>query len=94
MIFLVIAWHGVVKVSIWQGLEQYEINKYSSAISHLERAVKMYPKSIGRFHLILGQMYMENGEIEKARAHAIRAQNINPHHDTPVELLKKINVLE
>ncbi len=94
MIFLVIAWHGVVKVSIWQGLEQYEINKYSSAISHLERAVKMYPKSIGRFHLILGQMYMENGEIEKARAHAIRAQNINPNHEAPVELLKKINVLD
>jgi len=94
MIFLVIIWHGVVKVSIWQGLEQYEKNKYSSAISHLERAVKMYPKPIGRFHLILGQMYLENGEIEKARAHAIRAQNINPHHEAPVELLKKINVLD
>ena len=94
MIFLVIIWHGVVKISIWQGLEQYEKNKYSSAISHLERAVKMYPKPIGRFHLILGQMYMENEEIEKARAHAIRAQNINPNHDAPVALLKKINVLE
>jgi len=54
----------------------------------------MYPKSIGRFHLILGQMYMENGEIEKARAHAIRAQNINSHHEAPVELLKKLNALE
>ena len=94
MIFLVILWHGVIKVSIWQGLEQYEKNKYSSAISHLELAVKMYPKPIGRFHLILGQIYMENGEVEKARAHAIRAQNINPNHDMPVELLKKINVLE
>jgi len=94
MIFFIIAWHGVVKISIWQGLEQYEKNKYSSAISHLERAIKMYPKPIGRFHLILGQMYMENGEVEKARAHAIRAQNINPNHDAPVELLKKINVLE
>jgi tetratricopeptide (TPR) repeat protein len=94
MIFLVIVWHGVVKVSIWQGLEQFEKNKYSSAISHLERAVKMYPKPIGRFHLILGQMYLENGEIEKARSHAIRAQNINPHHDAPVKLLQKINTLE
>ena len=94
MIFLVIEWHGVVKVSIWQGLEQYENNKYSSAISHLERAVKMYPKSIGRFHLILGQMYLENGEIDKARDHAIRAQKINPHHEASVELLKKLNVLE
>ena len=93
MIFLVIIWHGVVKVSIWQGLEQYEKNKYSSAISHLERAVKMYPKPIGRFHLILGQMYLGNGEIEKARAHAIRAQNINPNHESPVALMKKINAL-
>jgi tetratricopeptide (TPR) repeat protein len=94
MIFFIISWHGVVKISIWQGLDKFEKNKYSSAISHLERAVKMYPKPIGRFHLILGQMYMENGEIEKARAHAIRAQNINPNHDAPVELLKGINVLE
>ncbi|MDP7027439.1 MAG: 4Fe-4S binding protein [Candidatus Marinimicrobia bacterium] len=94
MIFIVIIWHGVIKFSIWQGLEQFEKNKYSSAISHLERAVKMYPKSIGRFHLILGQMYMETGEVEKAMAHAIRAQNINPKHDAPVELLKKINALE
>jgi polyferredoxin len=94
MIFLVIAWHGVIKFSIWQGLEQFEKNEYSSAISHLERAVTMYPKPIGRFHLILGQMYMENEEIEKARAHANRAQNINPHHEAPVELLKKINVIE
>ena len=94
MIFLVFIWHGVVKVSIWQGLEHYEKNKYSSAISHLERAVKMYPKPIGRFHLILGRMYMENGEIEEARVHIVRAQNINPNHEAPVELLKKINALE
>ena len=94
MIFLIVSWHGMVKFSIWQGLKQFEKNKYSSAISHLERAVKMYPKPIGRFHLILGQMYMENGEIEKASAHAIRAQNINPLHEAPNELLQKINDLE
>jgi len=93
IIFLVISWHGVIKFSIWQGLEQFEKNKYSSAISHLERAVKMYPKSIGRFHLILGQMYLENGEKDKAKVHVLKAQNINPHHDAPLELLKTINVL-
>ena len=54
----------------------------------------MYPKPIGRFHLILGQMYMENGEIEEAKIHVVRAQNINPNHEAPVELLKKINALE
>ena len=94
IIFLVISWHGVIKFSIWQGLSQYEKNEYETAISHLERAVKMYPNPIGRFHIILGQMYMNHGEIEKARAHAIRAQNINPHHEAPMELLKKMNALE
>ena len=54
----------------------------------------MYPKPIGRFHLILGQMYMENGEIDKARTHTIRAQNINPRHEAPMELLEKMNALE
>jgi len=94
IIFLVISWHGVIKFSLWQGLAQYEKNKFSSAISHLERAVKMYPKSIGRFHLILGQMYLENGEKDKAKVHVLKAQNINPHHEAPVELLKKINGLD
>ncbi len=54
----------------------------------------MYPKPIGRFHMILGQMYIENGELEKARTHALRAQNINPHHAAPMELLQQINTLE
>ncbi len=94
LLVLIFTWHGVVKLSIWQGLDQFEKKEYPSAISHLERAVKMYPKPIGRFHILLGQMYIENGEIEKARAHALSAQNINPHHEAPMELLKKINALE
>ena len=57
LMILVFGWHGVVKFSIWQGLDQFEKKNYFSAISHLERAVKMYPKPIGRFHMILGQMY-------------------------------------
>ena len=61
---------------------------------HLERAVKMYPKPIGRFHVILGQIYIENGEIEKARNHALIALNINPHHKAPRELLQKINAFD
>ena len=90
---MIFAWHGMVKISIWQGLNQFEKNNYSSAISHLERAVTMYPKPLGRFHVILRQMYLENGEIEKARVHALKAQNINPDHLAPVELLKKVNAL-
>ena len=94
LLILIFAWHGVIKFSIWQGLVQFEKNKYPSAISHLERAVTMYPKSIGRFHVILSQMYLENGEAGKAKGHALKAQDINPQHDAPVELLNKINALD
>ena len=92
LLILIFTWHGVVKFSFWKGLDNFKKNKYSIAISQLERATAMYPKSIGRFHVILGQMYLANGEIEKAKGHALKAQNINPDHDAPVELLKKINV--
>ena len=92
LVLILFTWHGVVKFSFWQGLEQFEKNNYPSAISHLERAVNMYPKPIGRFHVLLGKMYLENGEIGKARDHALKAQNINPHHEAPIELLKEINV--
>ena len=87
---MIFVWHGVVKFSIWRGLDQFENHQYSSAIPHLERAVTMYPKPIGRFHLILGQMYLETGEIEKAREHALKSQKINPEHDGPRELLERI----
>ena len=90
LLVLIFSWHGVIKFSIWQGLDQFEKKEYPSAILHLERAVKMYPKPIGRFHLILGQMYFENGDIEKARDHAQKAQYINPNHDAPLDLLNKI----
>ena len=91
IIFLVIAWHGVIKFSIWQGLSQYEKNEYETAIFHLERVVNMYPKSIGRFHLLLGQMYLESGKLEMARNHALKAQDINPEHEAPRKLINKIN---
>ena len=91
LLVLIFSWHGVVKFSIWQGLNQFEKKEYPSSISHLERVVKMYPKPIGRFHLILGQMYFENGDLDRAKDHALKAQNINPDHQAPLELLKKIN---
>ena len=83
----------MIKFSIWQGLSQYEKKEYVFAIPHLERVVKMYPKSIGRHHMILGIMYLETGDKYKALKHALKAQAINPQHDAPVELLQKINVL-
>ena len=90
LVILVFVWHGVIKFSIWQGLKQFENHQYSSAIPHLERAVIMYPKPIGRFHLILGEMYLENGEIENAQEHVLKAQAINPEHEVPKKLLKKV----
>jgi len=90
LLIFVFAWHGVVKFSIWRGLNQFENHAYSSAIPHLERAVKMYPKSIGRFHLLLSEMYLENEEIKKAREHAVKAQDINTEHEGPKELMRKI----
>ena len=94
LLVLIFVWHGVVKFSIWQGLVQFEKNKYPAAISHLERAINMYPKPIGRFHMLLGKMYLENGEIGEARIHTLKARNINPDHSAPIELLEKINALE
>ena len=71
-------------------MDQFENHQYSSAIPHLERAVTMYPKPIGRFHLLLSEMYLENEEIKKAREHAVKAQDINPEHEGPSELMRKI----
>ena len=93
LVILVFVWHGVIKFSIWQGLDQFENHQYSSAIPHLERAVIMYPKPIGRFHLILGEMYLENGEIENAQEHVLKAQAINPEHEVPKKILKKVDKL-
>ena len=94
LLLMIFVWHGVVKFSIWRGLDQFENHQYSSAISYLERAVTMYPKPIGRFHLILAEMYLENGEIVKARNHALKAQKINPMHDGPRDLLERMGVNE
>ena len=51
----------------------------------------MYPKPIGRFHVILGEMYLETGEISKAREYALKAQAITPQHEAPMELLEKLS---
>ncbi len=90
VLLIIFAWHGVVKFSIWRGLDQFENHQYSSAITHLERAVTMYPKPIGRFHLRLAEMYLVNGENENAKDHALKAQKINPEHESPKELLERI----
>ena len=76
---------------MWLGLNHYEKNNYSSAIFYLERVVGMYPKSIGRFHVILSNMYLKNKELAMAKYHAEKALLINPDHQAPEMLLKEIN---
>jgi tetratricopeptide (TPR) repeat protein len=87
-------WHGTIKFSIWQGLSQFETKNYASSIAHLERAVKLYPKSIGRFHLMLGEMYLIQGDKKSSLFHAQIAKRINPDHQGPKQFLEKIDALK
>ena len=84
-------WHGFIKFSIWQGLDHYEKHRYKQAIIHLNRVVNIYPKPIGRFHLLLSEMYLNDDKIKHARKHALIAREINPQHEAPRQLLNKIN---
>ena len=36
-------------------------------------------------------MYLERGELIKAKAHAVKANGINPEHEGPMELIEAIN---
>lgn len=91
LIVLIIFWHGIIKYSMWKGIDNYDKNNYKVAIIQLERVVKMYPKSIGRFHIILGSMYLENKDFISAKHHAAIALKINPDHKAPLKLLEEIN---
>ena len=94
IIFIIIIWHGFIKFSIWQGINYYKNNQYESAIPHLERVVKIYPKSIGRFHVILGRIYLDKGDKKKALVHALQAIKINPTHNSSLDLLNDINIID
>ena len=87
-------WHGVIKLSIWKGIQDYESNNYYSSINHLERAVNLYPKSIGKFHIMLGQMYYNQGDIKKSIEHAKIATAINPNYKSTNQLYDLINSLQ
>ena len=92
LIILLFLWHGTIKFSIWQGLTQFESGNYPVSINHLERAVNLYPKSIGRFHLLLGEMYLAQNDKSTSLKHAKIALKINPDHQGPVQLLEKIRL--
>ena len=83
-------WHGSIKYSIWNGLRNYQSGNYHSSIINLERAVNLYPKKIGRYHIILSRMYLESKNFEDALEHAKIAKRINPEHVAPEQLIEII----
>ena len=86
----IILWHGIIKFSIWRGLDHYDSQRHGPAISHLNRVVMMYPKPIGRFHMILSEMYLHEGNFIKAEKHALIGSKINPEHEGPKQFLNKL----
>tara|TARA_B100000945_G_scaffold316257_1_gene316823 strand:- start:310 stop:1599 length:1290 start_codon:yes stop_codon:yes gene_type:complete len=90
IVLLVFMFHGLIKFSIWRGIENYEMNNYSSSIWHLERAIAIHPKPIGKFHVLLAQMYFDNNDFVNAEKHLLLAQKINPNHTSYKELFEKI----
>ena len=87
-------WHGLIKFSIHQGLTLYEQKEYKNSIPHLERATLLYPKSIGRYHILLSEMYIKQGNVKSAIYHANIALKINPTHKAPKILLEKIKTMD
>ena len=90
-IILFFLWHGTIKFSIWQGVNYYNKKQFDSGIAHLEIATKLYPKKIGKFHLMLGDMYYLVGNNTKALEHAMIAHNINPSYNAPIEIINNLN---
>ena len=88
------SWHGTIKYSIWRGLENYYSGNFNTSIMHLERTTNIYPKKIGRFHILLSEMYLKENDIEDALKHALIAKEINPNHKGPNELLNIINSIK
>ena len=86
----VFVWHGTVKYSIWNGIRLYNQGDYSLSISNLERVVNLYPKKIGKFHIMLSEMYLDSNRLEDALEHALIAKQINPDHIAPKQLIKEI----
>ena len=90
----VFVWHGTVKYSIWNGMRLYKQGKYNLSISNLERVVKLYPKKIGKFHIMLSEMYLDSNKLKNALNHALIAKRINPNHVAPNQLIEIIHSKE
>ena len=58
---------------------------------NLERAVNLYPKKIGKFHIMLSEMYLDSNNFKDALEHAKIAERINPGHVAPKQLIEIIH---
>ncbi len=83
-------WHGLIKFSIWNGIRYYENQNYAKGISNLERATQFYPKKIGKFHIMLAEMYLNIDNTKEALNHANIAKSINPNHISSNQILDLI----
>ena len=90
LIFSLIIFHMVIKISIWRGYKYYNLKNYSTSIKYLETAVLLYPKKIGKMHLKLAEMYLFNSNETKALEHALIAKGINPKHKAPNQIIELI----
>ena len=67
-----------------------ENNDILGATSKLELVIKMYPQKMSKFHVMLGELYLIDGKIKKAKYHVNEAIKINPNHNAPQKLKKII----
>jgi len=86
-IFILFSWHGLIKYSIWQGLQSYNEGNSKVSIQSLERVVNIYPKKISKFHILLSEMYIDLNDFNNALKHANIAIKINPNHTAAKQLL-------
>ena len=86
--------YDIIVASAKELMKSAEKQNYSTAIFHMERVMKIYPKSIGRFHIILGEMYIIQRDFKNAKFHAYEAQIINPDHEATRKLIDKIKMNE
>ena len=56
----------------------------------MKRATQIYPKKIGKFHIMLSEMYLDKNNIELALNHANKAKQINPDHISSKQMLRMI----
>ncbi len=88
---ITILWATSVKISINNGIKNYEIGNYKLSIKYLNYSTKMYPNKIGRHYVLLADAYFEIGDTVNAKRYAKIAQVINPNHHSVKQLLDKIS---